>query len=127
MTSPPPSCLMHLLLGWQSCQVCGMDMAVILRAVALPFCCRYLPMVAGDLPYCPEHYAAFPHAFQRTARALLLINECRGFGVLSVASRAEVGAGSGEAQGWSGVRLPMGELLHILGLAAKPLHVWQGL
>lgn len=81
-----------------------------------PCACSFLPLVAASTAWSPETHAAHPAPFRRAARALLLINICRGFG----------GGGGAEPAGTAerGIALPLDVLHHILRLAARPMAAW---
>lgn len=70
-----------------------------------------------NAPWSPHHanHAAHPAPFRSAARALLLINSCRGFGG---------GSGRAEPAAEPGISLPPDALHYILQLAAQPLTAW---
>lgn len=100
----------------------------------LDACSQLLPVVAsGRTEWRPERHAAFPPDFRAAARTLLLINECRGFGLAAnKAGRAAGGEpGNDGAPGSpsslresSGIQAPQAVMHSILGLAARPITAW---
>lgn len=69
----------------------------------------FLPLLAAGEKWSPERHAAFPPAFRRAARALLLASECGGLG---------------DGSAGQDVRLPPEVLHRILRLATRPLSAW---
>lgn len=91
-----------------------------------------VPLAASDSAWRPELDATYPPDFRRAAKAMLLINDCRGFGVpVAVAGSMPLGgrhsalvSSAAQQQGAQGVSLPTDLLIYILQLASRPLPVW---
>ena len=66
--------------------------------------CRFLPVLASGAGWSPRAHATLLPAFRQAARALLLVSE--------------------RYRSNEGVELPAEVLLHVLRLAAVPVHAW---
>lgn len=95
---------------------------------------RWLWLAFGGKAWAPQEHWRYPPAFQAAARALLLVHQrvtrCRSqpAAVGAPAAGTEAGeagceTGAGTAAGGLG-SLPGELVLHILGLASRPLSAW---
>lgn len=93
---------------------------------------RWLWLAFSGKPWAPQDHWCYPPAFQAAARALLLAHQraagCSSQPAAVVAPAAEAGeegceAGAGAAAAGLG-SLPGEVVLHVLGLASRPLSAW---